>query len=159
MQTEAYARAVLTDAGLLSRDTVARLLAMRMARQEILARAEPPDFTAVLDEGVLRRPVGGPEVMREQLQAIVKACQEPHVRVHIVPATVGAYAGLNGAFVLATGPNRSEIGYLDNQLQGQVVDGADELAALARAWESVRSEALPHRQSTDLMMEVAQTWI
>ncbi|MGW4465808.1 helix-turn-helix domain-containing protein [Micromonospora sp. NPDC004704] len=159
LQTEAYARAVLTDAGLLSRDDVERHLAQRLARQEILRRESPPQFTAVIDYSVLRRPVGGPAVMLEQIQAIIKACEEPHVRVHIVPDTVGAYAGLNGPFVLATAQDQSITGYLDNQVKGHLVDSAEDLAAVQAAWEAVRGEALPHRQSTDLMMEVAETWI
>lgn len=159
LQTEPYARAVLTDAGLLSRDDVERHLSQRMARQEVLARESPPQFTAVIDLSVFRRPVGGSAVMREQMQSIIKACEEPHVRVHVVPATVGAYAGLNGPFVLATAQDQSITGYLDNQVKGGVVDTADDIKAIQAAWEAVRGEALPHGQSTDLMMEVAETWI
>jgi transcriptional regulator with XRE-family HTH domain len=158
LQTEAYARAVLTDAGLLSRDDVEHRVRARLERQGILTRAKPPQFTAVIDESVIRRAVGGPQTMREQVHALLTACQEPHVRVHLVPSTAGAYAGLNGPFVVAAGPGTRVSGYLDNQLSGQVVDSADEVAALQAAWESVRGEALPHRQSTDLMMEVAETW-
>lgn len=159
LQTEAYARAVLTDAGPAGRTEVEQLIASRLARQTVLTRDDPVDLTAVIDEIALRRPVGGPAVMREQLEALVTACDVPHVRVHIVPSTVGAYAGFNGPFVIATASDRTETGYLDTQLAGHVVDGADDLAALQRAWEAVRSEALPHRQSVELIQEVAEKWI
>ncbi|WP_329101049.1 helix-turn-helix transcriptional regulator [Micromonospora sp. NBC_01699] len=158
LQTEAYARVVLTDAGLWSRDDVELRVRNRMDRHAILARSKPPQFTAVLDEGVLHRAVGSPQVMRDQIRAIITACDEPHIRVHIVPSTAGAYAGLNGPFVLAAGPGGRLTGYLDTQLDGQVVDSADKMEALQASWESVRGEALPHRQSIDLMMEVAGTW-
>lgn len=159
LQTEAYARVILTDAGLLSRDDIERYLAQRLARQVVLSGESPPQFTAVIDHSVLRRPVGGPAVMREQIQAIIKACEEPHVRVHVVPDTVGAYAGLSGPFVLATAADQSIIGYLDDQVKGYLVNHADRIKAMQAAWEAVRGEALPHGQSVDLMKEVADTWI
>ncbi|MER7334477.1 MULTISPECIES: helix-turn-helix transcriptional regulator [unclassified Micromonospora] len=80
LRTEAYARAVLTGGGLFPRGDVERHLAARLARQGILRQDEPPQFTAVVDEAALRRPVGGPATMREQLRALVTACAEPHVR-------------------------------------------------------------------------------
>lgn len=158
LQTAAYARTVLTDAGLWSHDEVEKLLADRMARQEILARENPPSLTAVIDEGVLRREVGNPGIMNEQVDAIIKACAAPRIQVHVVPATAGAYVGLNGPFVLATARDRSVVGYIDNQLHGDVVDGAEEVTSLEAAWEAVRSEALPHRLSIDLMTKAVETW-
>lgn len=158
LQTEAYARAVLAGGGLLGRGEVERHLATRLARQGILTQDDPPQFTAVIDEAVLRRPVGGRETMHEQLTTLVSACAAPHVRVHVVPSVVGAYAGLNGPFVIAESPDHRLAGYLDNQLQGHMVSEPDELAAILAAWENVRGEALSHWQSVDLITEVAKTW-
>ncbi|MEV4658890.1 helix-turn-helix transcriptional regulator [Micromonospora sp. NPDC049301] len=158
LQTEAYARAVLAGSDVIARGDVERHLASRLARQGILSRDDPPLFTAVVDEAVLRRPVGGRATMREQLQALLVACEAPHVRMHIVPSSVGAYAGLNGPFVIAVGPEHRTAGYLDNQLQGQVVTDAEDVAAILTAWENVRGEALSHWQSVDLLTEVAKTW-
>jgi transcriptional regulator with XRE-family HTH domain len=158
LQTEAYARAVLTGGGLFPRGDVERHLAARLARQGILRQDEPPQFTAVVDEAVLRRPVGGRATMREQLRALVTACAEPHIRVHVVPSSVGAYAGLNGPFVIANSHDHRIAGYLDNQLQGQVISDPADIAAMMAAWENVRGEALTHWQSVDLITEVAETW-
>jgi transcriptional regulator with XRE-family HTH domain len=158
LQTEAYARAVLIGGGLIPRGNIDRLLAMRLGRQGVLRQDDPPQFTAVIDEAVLRRPVGGRETMREQLRVLVEACVEPHIRVHVVPSTVGAYAGLNGPFVIATSPDHRIAGYLDNQLEGQVVSDVDDLTAIMAAWENVRGEALSHWQSVDLIREVAESW-
>lgn len=96
--------------------------------------------------------------MREQLSALVTACAEPHVRLHVVPSSVGAYAGLNGPFVIATCPDHRLAGYLDNQLQGQVISDTEDIAAMMAAWENVRGEALSQWQSVDLIREVAETW-
>ncbi|MBQ1024519.1 helix-turn-helix transcriptional regulator [Micromonospora sp. C95] len=158
LQTEAYARAVLAGGGLIPRSEVARLVDHRMSRQLILHREEPPLLTAVLDEAVLRRPVGGPAVMREQLLALAEASTQPHIRIHVVPSTVGEYAGLNGPFIIATAPDHRIAGYLDNQLQGQVVSEQAEIAAILAAWENVRGETLSHWQSVDLIREVAESW-
>ncbi|SCE83723.1 helix-turn-helix domain-containing protein [Micromonospora chokoriensis] len=158
LQTEAYARAVLVGAGLIPRGDVERHLAVRLGRQGVLRRDDPPQFTAVVDEAVIRRPVGGGSTMREQLLAVAAACAEPHIRVHVVPSTVGAYAGLNGPFVIAHSDDHRVAGYLDNQLQGQVASDPDDIAAMMAAWENVRGEALSHRQSVDLISEVAESW-
>lgn len=96
--------------------------------------------------------------MREQLLTVVAACAEPHIRVHVVPSAVGAYAGLNGPFAIAHSHDHRVAGYLDNQLQGQVASDPEDIAAMMAAWENVRGEALSHWQSVDLMREVAQTW-
>ncbi len=105
LQTEAYARAVLSGSGLLSPGHVEQQVSARLDRQDILTREEPPLLTVVIDESVLRRPVGGPTVMREQLAHLVKVGTAlPRVRIHVVPQAVGAYAGLDGPFVMATPP-------------------------------------------------------
>lgn len=158
LQTEAYARAVLTGGGLIARADIERHLTTRLNRQGVLRQDDPPQFTAVIDEAVLRRPVGGRETMREQLLTLATTCAEPHIRVHIVPSSVGAYAGLNGPFVIAQCPDHRLAGYLDNQVQGQMVSDVDDLAAIMAAWENVRGEALSHWQSVELIREVAETW-
>lgn len=157
LQTEAYARAVLTDAGSFGVD-VEESVAGRLARQEVLFRDErPARFIGVMDEGVLRRRVGGPAVMREQLHAIVKATARPNIRVHVVPASVGGYPGLNGPFALATVDGRC-VGFLDGPLKGQDVESPEDIAALESAWESIRGYALPCDQSVALILEVAESW-
>ncbi|MEV7984766.1 helix-turn-helix transcriptional regulator [Micromonospora sp. NPDC085948] len=158
LQTEAYARAVLGGAGLIPRGEIERHLTVRLGRQGVLKRDDPPQFTAVIDEGILRRPVGGRSTMHEQLLAVATACAEPHIRVHVVPSAVGAYAGLNGPFVIAHSPDHRVAGYLDNQLQGQVASDPEDIAAMMAAWENVRGEALSHWQSVDLIREVAESW-
>lgn len=156
LQTEAYARHVLTDIG--SVDDVETVLANRLARQEVLTRAEnPAHFVAVLDRSVLHRQIGSPDVMVEQLTALAAACDRPNVRVHVVPATAGAYAGLNGPFMLGTVHDRM-VGYLDTQLGGEPIDDPQQVRRLERAWEDVRSYALPVAESRDMIEKAALTW-
>ncbi|MDW5322728.1 helix-turn-helix transcriptional regulator [Plantactinospora sp. KLBMP9567] len=159
LQTEAYARAIFESGGLLTPGEVERRVAARLERQAVLRRENPPQFTVVLDAGVLRRPVGGPEVMREQLLHLVDIAKEmPHVRMQVVPESVGAYSGLGGAFIIATLPDNEDVAYLDHQAPGQVVVGGPVLAWILKAWEAIRSEALPHQQSIERISEAAEKW-
>ncbi|MGW4463230.1 helix-turn-helix domain-containing protein [Micromonospora sp. NPDC004704] len=159
LQTEAYARALLSASGLRSDEEIAQQVAARLERQEILTRDNPPFLTVVLDEFVLRRTVGGPAVMREQLLHLVKVGGSfPRVRIHIVPLSAGAYAGLDGPFVIATPPVGEDVVYVEGQLPGQTSDRAEDVQRAVQVWESIRGEALPHQQSLELITEVAETW-
>jgi len=92
LQNDAYARAVI----LLSHEAedpeeIDRRVGLRMARKRLLTRPEAPQLWAVIDEAVLRRPMGGAEVMRDQIEALIKASDLPNVRLQVMPfAPVGA---------------------------------------------------------------------
>ncbi|MFY1699626.1 helix-turn-helix domain-containing protein [Solwaraspora sp. WMMA2101] len=157
LQTEEYARAILTDGGNRVTD-IESTVAARLARADALHRADTPcRLFAVLDETLLRRPIGGPEVMHEQLQAIIKACAEPNVEVAVVPSSTGTYPGLNGPLVLGTVDGRT-VAILDSPLGGQVTEDPDEVALLEELWEAIRGYALPRQESLNLIMEVAESW-
>ncbi|MFC9750328.1 helix-turn-helix domain-containing protein [Streptomyces niveus] len=99
LQTEAYVRVIHHRAyDGLSHEEIDRMVALRMTRQEVLHRASPLKFTAVMSEAVLRRQVGGPEVMRAQLAHIIETASAPNVRVQVVPFKAGAHRGMSGAF-------------------------------------------------------------
>ncbi|MBF9133404.1 helix-turn-helix transcriptional regulator [Plantactinospora sp. S1510] len=159
LQTEAYARAVLTGGRMLNPDQVEQLLAARLERQAVLARENPPQFVTVLDAGVLRRPIGGPVVMREQLDHLLSSAEQPQIHVHVVPAEVGYHAGLAGSFILMEGTDYREIAHVDSALRPHIVAAPEAVAALGRRWESLRGEALPRTPSIELMKEVAKSWI
>lgn len=158
LQTEAYARAMLEVGGLLPPAEVERIVAGRLRRQAILTGEKPPQFVAVLDEMVLRRPLGTRDVLREQLEHLVTAAESPYVQIRVVPADTPWYTGLAGPFILAWLHDGTEVGYLDNQLRGQIVSDRSDLVSLGRRWESITGEALSTRQSIELIKEVAKTW-
>jgi len=99
LQTEAYARAVikLGHSGA-KPDEIDRRVSVRMARKQLLTRADAPQLWVVLDEAVLRRPIGGRGVMRSQLEALVQANTMPNVRLQVLPFRVGGHAATGGAF-------------------------------------------------------------
>ncbi|MEV5765710.1 helix-turn-helix transcriptional regulator [Micromonospora sp. NPDC052213] len=159
LQTETYARAILVGAGLFAADEIERQVATRLDRQAVLTRDRPPLLSVVIDEYVLRRRIGGPEVMREQLRHLVKLGGAlPRVRIQVVPLSAGAYAGLDGPFVIGTSPAGDDVVYLDGQRHGQVIDRAEYVRQMVEVWESIRGEALSQQQSLELMAEVAETW-
>ncbi|MFY1693651.1 helix-turn-helix domain-containing protein [Plantactinospora sp. WMMB782] len=158
LQTERYARALHEGASQLVGDEMEQQVAARLARQEILRRDSPPQLVAVLDYTALERPVGGPDVMREQLRHLLEVAARPRIHLHVVPKGVGAYPGLNGAFVIATPPEGGDVAYLDNQLQGTIVERTADVHSMRQTWESVRAEAMPHGATLTLISEAAKSW-
>ena len=100
-QTEDYARAV-TRLGhqAASADEIERRVGLRVKRQALLTRARPPKIWAVMDEAVLRRPVGGTPVMRAQLRHLAEASRMPNVTLQVIPFARGGHAGASGSFTV-----------------------------------------------------------
>ncbi|WP_406081866.1 DUF5753 domain-containing protein [Micromonospora sp. NBC_00858] len=158
LQTEGYARAVLGTGGLVAPAEVDQIVTSRIERQSVLAADHPPQLVAVIDEVVLRRPVGDGSVMAGQLAHLAAVADWEHVQVRVIPADSPWHTGLAGPFVLGRLPDGTELAYLDNQLRGQVVTDPIDVASLGRRWESVTGEAFPQRRSIELIREVAKTW-
>ncbi|KKJ94533.1 helix-turn-helix transcriptional regulator [Micromonospora sp. HK10] len=159
LQTENFARMMIHTDDMLSEDEVEKRLAVRMDRQSVLVQPSPPMFVAVIEEAVLRR--AGEDfrgLMAQQIAHLIECGERKHVAVHVIPKDVSLHIGLTGPFTLARGADGGWIGYLENQLGGTVVDNDDDLATLLSRWEAVRSEALPRRQSIELMKEVMTSW-
>ena len=99
LQTDAYMRAVVHGAHLEdSNEEVGRRVRLRMARQTLLTREQPPRLWAVVDEAALRRPVGGPEVMRAQLERLLEASKLPNVTLQIIGFGAGAHPAMGSSF-------------------------------------------------------------
>jgi transcriptional regulator with XRE-family HTH domain len=157
LQTETYARAILSTRMGATREELDDAVAGRMERQRILDREHPPELWVILDEAVLRRPVGGPDVMREQLARLVEARQHPNVAIQVVPFGAGAHEGLRGgAFVVADFDGAGTIAYQDAASSGQIIEDAAEVDALAVTWDTLRLDALPRTASISLITSVAE---
>lgn len=101
LQTAGYCRAVrVINAPDVTEQALARSVDLRLARQQLFRRDTPPEFCAVLNEAVLRRLVGGPDVMREQLEHLVALADEPHVTIQVLPFEAGAHPAMVGAFTM-----------------------------------------------------------
>ncbi|MEO3922959.1 helix-turn-helix transcriptional regulator [Micromonosporaceae bacterium B7E4] len=138
LQTEAYARAVLSS-GPLGGDELDLHVAARLKRQAaVFDRPKPPLAVFVVDEAALRR--GDPEIMGPQLDHLVEMAQRPFVMVHVLPLHAGLHPGQAGAFVIASLDDRPDVAYLDGQAEGRMTS---DVAALWRTWDTLRSVALP----------------
>ncbi len=147
LQTESYARAVLTVGGLYSAEIVDQLVAARLDRQALLTSDRPLQYSVVLDETILRRVIGDHATQRAQLGHLVEMAALPNVHIHVIPIEVGGHVGLDGGFVLASLPDGTEIAHLDTTLQGQVVDDPDSIAVIRHKWDALLGEALGERAS------------
>lgn len=158
LQTPEYARALLSvrigEAGA----DIDQQVAARMERQEVLRRTNPPLLWVVMDEGVLRRPVGGREVMRGQAERLIEAAAQPNIVIQIIPVAAGAHDGLNGAFVIASFDDSSSAVYVETALAGMIIERSRDVAALTLTYEGLVAEALPRGASAELIKEVTKTW-
>jgi transcriptional regulator with XRE-family HTH domain len=160
LQTEDYARAVFGTRFGISEEEVARRVASRLRRQDILARDDPPAFWAITDEWVLRRPVGGRYIMAEQVGRLIEAARRPRVVVRIVPASVGIYDGLfGGGFVIADFADGPSVGQQEGIVRGgQPIRDAADVEALDVVWDTLRDEALSRVASLEFLEEAAKSW-
>ncbi|AJP01523.1 XRE family transcriptional regulator [Streptomyces cyaneogriseus subsp. noncyanogenus] len=147
LQTEEYARGVLTSGaiGQTRPDDIERHVALRMRRQELLTREDAPRLWAVMDETVLRRPVGGPEVMRAQIDKLLEATKLPHVTLQVAQFATGPHPGTYGPFVLF----RFAMPELPDMVYSEYLTGAVYLDA--------RSEVAAHLEVMDRMAALAAT--
>lgn len=154
-QTEEYARAVLSAAWPPpAPEDVERQLAARLERQKILDRAipTPPLLWVVLEESVLCRPVGGRDIMVEQLKHLIETAKRPHVRLQILPFSKGAHAAMDGAFTLLEMGNRDRMLYTERPGSGQVTSDADEVTKCDQRMSALIGLALPPEESVDLLV-------
>jgi transcriptional regulator with XRE-family HTH domain len=154
--TAGYARALLLAAQTdTSDDTIEPLVTAKLERAVILDRADPPDVVALVDELVLHRLIGSPEIMHDQLIHVADLAQRPYVCVQVVPTAVGATAGLSGAVNLASGDGSPDVLHTDAVPEGHTTESRSLVHNAAVAFERIRGYAMPRAQSRDLIMEVA----
>ncbi|MER6827222.1 MULTISPECIES: helix-turn-helix transcriptional regulator [unclassified Streptosporangium] len=129
LQSPEYARAVIMLVhGAASTDEVDRRVSLRMARQKRLTRPDAPTLWAVMDEAVLRRPIGGPHVLRAQLDHLLDVVELPNVRLQIMPFERGGHAAAGGPFSILRFPERDlpDVVYMEQLTSALYVDKLEE---------------------------------
>jgi transcriptional regulator with XRE-family HTH domain len=158
-QTEDYARAV-TRLGYQSAadDEIDRRVALRLRRQDLLTRPEPPQIWAVMDEAVLRRPHGGAAVMRAQLRCLLEAAELPHVSFQIVPFTRGGHAGAGGAFSILRFRERDlpDVVYIEQLTSAVYLDQRPDVEHYLEVVDQLSGEALTPAETTAFIERVAR---
>ncbi|MCW2891020.1 MAG: hypothetical protein JWO75_509 [Actinomycetia bacterium] len=158
-QTEDYARAV-TRLGHQTAlvDEIERRVGLRRKRQELLARAQPPRIWAVMDEAVLRRPVGGIAVMRAQLRHLVEAARMPTVTIQAVPFARGGHAGASGSFSILRFEERDlpDVVYIEQLTSAVYLDQRPDIEHYLEVVDQLSGEALTPAATVRFIEQVAR---
>ncbi|REK90785.1 helix-turn-helix domain-containing protein [Streptomyces inhibens] len=157
LQTRKYAHAVMrTVFPPWSEEEGDRYVVTRLERSRILADPVKPVVWALLDESVLRRPVGGPEVMAEQIMHIAGLVEDGRVRVHVMPLGLGAYHLLQGMLSLMWFEDQPPVAYSEGLAVGKVHDSPAIVHRLQGAYDLALGDALPLKESLALMRATAK---
>jgi transcriptional regulator with XRE-family HTH domain len=155
LQTQEYARALLTAGNPHAPDgATERMVALRMQRQELLHRQNPPRVWVVMDETVLRWPVGGAEVMRAQIDHLVAVNALPHVTVQIMPFRNGPHPAMRaGAFHLFRFKARElpDIVYLNGMVGAVYLDKDEDVLVYREALDRLGAQSVSARKTEDLL--------
>jgi transcriptional regulator with XRE-family HTH domain len=152
LQTPAYARAVTRAAvGGLDDERLDALVEVRLARQDVLRSDPPLELSAVLDEAVLHREIGGPDVMAEQLDRLLDAARLPQVRLQVLPFAAGAHVGVTGPFVIFSFSRTSDLDVvvLDHLTSSLYLERKEDLRAYTEAFNALQFHALSPEESLD----------
>jgi hypothetical protein len=155
LQIEGYTRALIRSGRPRdSVDAINRLVAARMERQEVVANENAPLLWYVLDEGALRHTVGGPAVMREQLDRLLDAADSPGIVVQVLLFTADNHAGTDGPISLYEFANSPSVCYTEGYSGGRVVEEPAEVADLMTVISLIRASALSARDSRELIRRI-----
>jgi transcriptional regulator with XRE-family HTH domain len=157
LQTGDYARAVtLLGHSAASGTEIERRVRLRMARQVVLTRADPPNLWAVLDEAVLRRPAGSPAVMRGQLEHLLETARQPNVTIQIIPFQAGGHAAAGGSFSVLrfAEPDLPDLVYLEQLTSALYLDKPESVDSYMMVMEQVSMEAATPAASASIIEEI-----
>jgi transcriptional regulator with XRE-family HTH domain len=159
LQTEAYAREVLEAIRLEAEPgDIGRRMALRMERQTLLTDPQAPTYSVVIDEAVLRRTVGGRQVMHAQIEQLIDAAALPSVTLQVLPFSAGAHAGMDGEFTIFSLRNPKDPDWV--VLENTGVDDYHEDPAVTRRYHSIfdrlRSVAQDPAKSPRILADIQQ---
>jgi transcriptional regulator with XRE-family HTH domain len=155
-QTAEYARALFLSAGA-DGEKADDMVKARLDRRAILDRPEPPHVVTVLDETVLHRLIGTPEIMVGQLDYLAECAALPHVSIQIVPAGNGANAGLSGGFALLSSDGAPDILRME-AVEDVTVENRSLVHHATVIFDLIRGDALPRSASRTLITEATEQW-
>ena len=153
LQTRAYSTALQKANEVpLEPTEIERLVDIRMKRQEVLTRPKPPRLWAILDESVIRRVVGSPEIMKEQLDRLLAANETRHITLQVLPFSKGAHSAALGSFVTIGGVEPAlDVVYVDFHTGSLFLEKEEELERYRLAFEYLRAQALDMEASSSLI--------
>ncbi|GAA2833238.1 helix-turn-helix transcriptional regulator [Kitasatospora sp. CM 4170] len=159
LQTADYTRAVITAGGHVTEPAeVERRVEVRLRRQRVLTAEQPPRVVAVLDEAALRRPWGGPELMRAQIDRLLELTDLPHVSIQVMPLGFGGLRAEGGAFTVLgfAEPDLADVVYLEQFTTALYLDKPAEVAEYVAAMDGLVADGLSAERSRELLRSVRQ---
>jgi hypothetical protein len=157
LQVEDYARAVIKLGFPEARDSeLEQRVDLRMARQRCLFEASAPRLWAVVDEAVLRRPLGGAKAMRAQLEHLIEATNLPNVTMQVIPFAAGGHAAAGGAFTILrfAEPGLSDVVYLEQLSSALYLDKSHEVENYMQVMNRLCVEAAPTARTRDRLAAI-----
>ncbi len=155
LQTGEYARALIRETGNAPPGEIEDRVAARLARQSLFSRERPARFTYYLHEYALRLPVGGPAVMLEQLDHLLRMSRRSYLTLRVVPAARGGHAGIAGPFMLMEFAEFKPVAYLDSETACLFLEKPEEITAYRRIVEALADTALGEGESRELIAALA----
>jgi transcriptional regulator with XRE-family HTH domain len=157
LQTPEYARALLSVGhSLRDAEHLEERVAARLDRQVRLNGPDRPELWIILDEAVLRRPVGGSAVMRGQLEKLLRLAEEPGITVQVLPFDQGEHGALGGSLTVLVMPDGTEMAYTEGAHHGQLTEEPEEVERFVLTYDQLRAMALPPLMSLDLIRSVLE---
>lgn len=161
-QTEAYAHALIAGGfPVLADERVEELVEGRMARKALFDRDPVPLIELILDEGVLRRGIGTPEVMRGQCQYLAELARLRHVTVYVLPFStglLGEHAGARGGMNIVETPRYERLVYIETGDESMLISDGAKVSTYSQRYAKIRAQALGPRESLGLIERVAGEW-
>ncbi|WP_067689140.1 helix-turn-helix domain-containing protein [Nocardia jejuensis] len=154
LQTPDYARSVVA---LGHDENSERRVSLRRRRQELLMRDSAPSFWAVLDEAVLHRPVGGPGVLRDQINYLIEISQRSNVTIQVLPFAAGGHAAAGSSFTMLrfAEPELPDIVYLEQLTSALYLDRRQDLELYRQVMDQLSVQAEPPERSREKLMKIA----
>ncbi|SDT39878.1 Helix-turn-helix domain-containing protein [Streptomyces sp. TLI_053] len=155
LQTEDHARVVFSmRQPILAEEVIETRVAARMARQEILAKWPRGMFSWVIDEGVLRRPIGGWDVHKEQLRYLLRVASTRGMVIQVLPLDRTEHAGDGGPFTLITPKGRPQMGYIEVQTSSRLITDQEEVRIMNARYGVLRAQANTPQESMTLIEKI-----
>jgi transcriptional regulator with XRE-family HTH domain len=155
LQTAEYTRAVIAAGGVDGNELESRV-SVRLGRQSVLTRAQPVQLTALIDESALRRPIGGPKVMAEQLRHLLRMADQPNITIRVLPLDAGEHVGLSGSHWIFEFVRARTIVYLEHRRAGLFLDEPEDVAPYVEAVPTLHRVAMSTEESAELIAQCAQ---
>jgi len=160
LQTEGYARHIFGREPNISSAEIEERVQARMQRKAILNRDDPPTLWVLIDEGLLHRPLGGPAVMREQMDYLLNASRSTNVTIQIVPYCAESAVGLTGSFIIAELPKgEPDAVFVDSSTAGEVTTEHERVISIRSRYDAIRADAYPQHMSPQMIEDARAQWI